>query len=59
MAWQEELRTVLEHISDPLAKEGLAWAVVGSTATALQGCRLTPHGLNVLVLEAESIYRLA
>jgi hypothetical protein len=59
MPWQETLRTVLEFTYDTLEKEGLAWAVVGSTATALQGCRLTPHGLNLLVREPDSVYRCA
>ena len=59
MAWQETLRTILEYIYDPLEKEGLGWAVVGSTATVLQGCRLTPHGLNLLAQEPAGVYRFA
>lgn len=59
MAWQDTLRTFLELTYDTLGKEGLAWAVVGSTATALQGCRLTPHGLNLLVQEPRSVFRFA
>ena len=59
MPWQDTLRTVLEYIHGPLEKEGLGWAVVGSTATALQGCRLTPHGLNLLAQEPRTVYRSA
>jgi len=59
MAWQDTLRTVLEYVYDPLEKEGVGWAVVGSTATALQGCRLTPHGLNLLAQEPAGVYRFA
>jgi len=59
MAWQDTLRTVLEHVYDPLDKEGVGWAVCGSTATALQGCRLTPHGLNLLAQEPAGVYRFA
>ena len=59
MAWQGTLRTVLEYVYDPLEKESVGWAVVGSTATALQECRLTPHGLNVLAQEPAGVHRFA
>jgi hypothetical protein len=59
MAWQDALRTVLEHVHDPAEKEGLAWAVVGSTATALQGCRVVPHDLDLLTREPASVSRFA
>ncbi len=59
MSWQEGLRTVLEHVYDPLDRERLAWAVVGSTATALQGCRVVPHDLDLLTQEPASVFRFA
>jgi len=59
MAWQDTLRTFLELTYDTLEKAGVGWAVAGSTATALQGCRLTPHGLNLLVQEPRWVFRLA
>ncbi|UCC68360.1 MAG: hypothetical protein JSV79_00010 [Armatimonadota bacterium] len=59
MVWQDTLRTVLEYVYDPLEKDGVGWAVCGSTATALQGCRLTPHGLNLLAQEPPGVYRFA
>ena len=57
--WQDALRTVLEFTYDTAEKEGVGWAVVGSTATALQGCRLTPHDLDLLAQEPRSVFRFA
>jgi len=59
MTWQEGLCTVLQYVYDPLEEEGVGWAVVGSTATVLQGCRLAPHGLNLLAQEPAGVYRFA
>ena len=59
MAWQDTLRTFLELTYDTLEKEGLAWAVVGSTATALQGCRVQPHDLDLLARDPRSVFRCA
>ncbi len=59
MPWQEALRTVLELASETVEREGLSWAVVGSTATALQGCRVAPHDLDLLTQEPGSVFRFA
>jgi hypothetical protein len=59
MPWQDALRTVLEYTYDTLEKEGAGWAVVGSTATTIQGCRLSPHGLNISVEHPRWVYRFA
>jgi hypothetical protein len=44
---------------DLLAAEGRAWAVVGSAATALQGCRLEPQNIDLLTQKAGSVFRFA
>jgi hypothetical protein len=59
MAWQDALRTVLESIYEAAGREGLPWAVVGSAATALQGCRIVPHDLDLLARDARTVFRLA
>jgi hypothetical protein len=59
MAWQDTLRSVLEDVYDPLENERVAWVVVGSTATALQGCGVTPHDLDLLTQEPASVSRFA
>lgn len=43
----------------PLARDGISWAVVGSAASALQGCHFTPADLDVLTADADGVTRFA
>jgi len=49
--WQKALAQVLRLTDVPLRKAGVQWALVGSAATALQGCAVTPGDLDWLFLE--------
>lgn len=59
MVWQDTLRIVLEHAYDSLEKKHTAWTVVGSTATALQGCQVQPHDLDLLTRYSQSVFDFA
>ncbi len=59
MPWQQTLRTVLEAVYDSVEREGITWAVVGSTATALQGCRVTPHDVDIGTRDPRAVFRFA
>jgi hypothetical protein len=57
--WQRPLEIVLQAIYEPLQREQLRWAVIGSVASALQGCRFEPGDIDLLTLEPETVVRLA
>lgn len=59
MDWRDVLVRVLVQVAETLDAEGIEWAVVGSTATALQGCRVTPHDIEFLLREPERVPRFA
>ncbi|MBN1483678.1 MAG: hypothetical protein JXA37_03065 [Chloroflexia bacterium] len=59
MDWRSALETVLQVVSEPLARERARWAVVGSVASALQGCPVQPGDIDFLALEPAGVYRFA
>lgn len=59
MSWKLALNTVLD-LAQPLFDGNTPQcAVIGSVATALQGCRVTPGDLDLLAIEPEVTFRFA
>ncbi len=59
MSWESALTKMLETSYGPAQNEGLEWAVVGSAATALQGCRISPHDIDIMTRAPEHVFRFA
>ncbi len=59
MAWQTALRQVLEVTHEPLSHAKVGWAVIGSGASTLQGCRLPPADIDILFAEPEGVHQFA
>jgi hypothetical protein len=59
MSWRSALAKLLETTYDWARTEGLDWTVVGSGATALQGCQVSPHDLDVITRVPEHVFRFA
>jgi hypothetical protein len=57
MPWEAALQVMLESCAEALENEGVSWAIVGSVASALQGCRVTPGDIDFLVKKPEDIVR--
>jgi hypothetical protein len=53
------LKGVLEAVYDDLRREGIRWAVIGSVATALQGCQVVPHDIDILAINPEGVVHFA
>jgi hypothetical protein len=53
------LEKVLSLVHDALARDGVSWAVVGSAATALQGCEIVPRDLDLLAAQPDGVLRFA
>jgi hypothetical protein len=59
MDWQQTLQSVLAHITAPLEREQVRWTLIGSAATALQGCAIQPNDLDFLTQTPAGTYRFA
>ena len=59
MSWQTALEIVLQTIHAPLQAERLRWAIIGSAASAVQGCRFEPGDIDLLAFEPKTVLRLA
>jgi hypothetical protein len=57
--WQQTLQRVLNLIATPLDREQVRWALIGSAATALQGCTVQPNDLDFLTQTPAGTYRFA
>jgi hypothetical protein len=58
-SWRVALEQLLDTAYAGLEREEIGWAVVGSAASALQGCAIVPDDLDVLLCEAEGVTRFA
>ena len=59
MSWELALKTVL-RVAEPLfAGDEPPCAVIGSVASALQGCQLAPRDLDLLAARPEEVVRFA
>lgn len=59
MEWQDALETLLELVYLPLKQSQTEWLLVGSAATAVAGCDLTPGDLDILPREPEGVRRFS
>src|SRR6185436_10882364 len=59
MSWQTAREIVLQNVYAPLEAEQLRWAVIGSVASTLQGCRFEPGDIDLLTSEPNTVLRLA
>jgi hypothetical protein len=59
MSWELALKTVL-RVAEPLfSGDEPPCAVIGSVASTLQGCQLTPRDLDLLAVRPEEVVRFA
>ncbi|NHJ49393.1 MAG: hypothetical protein FK733_16505 [Asgard group archaeon] len=54
--WQEALYVFLDETYDSLIKNDIDWAIIGSVATYLQKCKITPKDVDIIVKDAKSVY---
>ena len=59
MSWELCLNTVLASAQPVFTGDELRCAVIGSVATALQGCRVTPRDIDLLAIEPGVAFRFA
>jgi hypothetical protein len=59
MLWQEILARMLAHLAASLDKEWAPWALIGSAATAVQGCAVQPNDLDFLAQAPGGVQRFA
>lgn len=57
--WQRALEAVLGLAQPLFAGDELPCAVIGSVASALQGCQVSPRDIDLLAVEPEAVYRFA
>ncbi len=59
MSWKQALDDVARVLRAPLEREGIQWAIIGSAATALQGCRVSPADIDILTTAPKYVRRIA
>ncbi|MBN9388749.1 MAG: hypothetical protein J0I20_11905 [Chloroflexi bacterium] len=59
MDWQNALENLLEVVYLPLKQSRTEWLLVGSAATAVAGCDLTPGDLDILARTPEGVRRFS
>ncbi len=55
-AWRAVLESLIPHLGPPGA-DPERWAVIGSAATAVQGCAVTPRDIDLLAAHPEGVRR--
>lgn len=56
-AWREVLGNLMPQIGPPATGPETRWAVIGSAATVLQGCAVTPRDIDLLAAHPEGVRR--
>ena len=59
MLWEPALNTVLDVARPLFERDEPVCAILGSVATALQGCQVLPRDIDLLVIEPRHVYRFA
>jgi len=59
MAWETALQYVLDTTYAELERANLRWALIGSVASALQGCPVTPWDIDLLACTPDVVERFA
>lgn len=58
MPWKSVLERVLAIANSALASDETRWALIGSAASALQGCSITPRDIDILAREPAGVHHL-
>lgn len=53
--WRKSLGLFLEKVYNKLQAREVDWVIIGSVATVLQGCNVSPNDLDILVKFPESV----
>jgi hypothetical protein len=53
--WKIALEQFLEKVYEKAAEKHIKWGIVGSVATYLQGCRIKPRDIDILVRKPSSV----
>lgn len=56
-AWSDVLANLISQIGPSATGPETRWAVIGSAATAVQGCAVTPRGTDLLAVHWERVRR--
>jgi len=56
-AWREVLGRLIPRIGLSVAGPEAQWAIIGSAATALQGCAVTPRDIDLLAAHPGAVHR--
>lgn len=59
MAWRSTLKHLLALSAQDDSLKEIRWAIIGSVATALQGCIVSPNDIDILVDEPQGVYGFA
>ena len=59
MIWRSALEQMLGFVYDSLERDKVQWAIIGSVATALQGCQVAPKDIDVLTFNPDGVYSFA
>ncbi len=57
MSWQSALEHVLQITYAFLERDEIRWAIIGSVASALHGCQISPNDIDFLAVKPEGVYR--
>jgi hypothetical protein len=57
MPWESALEQVLRSSYEGLERDRIGWAIIGSVASVLQGCRVSPRDLDILTVKPEHVNR--
>lgn len=59
MSWQIALKKLVGSAPSSFSGDEPPWAVIGSVASALQGCFISPRDIDLLAREPDEVYRFA
>jgi hypothetical protein len=59
MSWQSALEKVVAMAAPALEQEETRWALIGSVASALQGCQTPPRDIDILAVRPAGVFRFA
>lgn len=57
--WRQVLESLMPWIARAMTGAETRWAIIGSAATALQGCRVVPRDIDFLAAQPEGVQRFA
>lgn len=57
MSWEIALKKILDTAPPSFTGDEPQWAIIGSVASDLQGCQVSPRDIDLLATEPEEVYR--